>query len=93
MNHVTISTVPVHMNAKRDLKVIFAQQNVVLMNTDETVRTYAAISVITMKLVIPSLEIVADVLTVIKMHDATKNAIMEPMERIAHTNVGNVLIL
>lgn len=42
------------------------------MNTDETVRNYAVISVTTMKLVIPSLDIVADALTVIEMKNAMK---------------------
>lgn len=42
------------------------------MNTDETVRTDAVISVTTTKLVIPFLEIVADALTVIKMQNAMK---------------------
>lgn len=42
------------------------------MNTDETVRPYAVISVITMKRVTPFLEIVADALTVIEMQNAMK---------------------
>lgn len=63
------------------------------MNTDKTVRTDAVISVTVMLLVTPSLEVVADVLTVIKMQNAMKNAIMEPMERTVRTSVGNVSIL
>lgn len=47
-------------------------KNAVLMNTDKTVRTYAVISVTIMHLVTPSLEVVADVLTVIKMRNAMK---------------------
>lgn len=42
------------------------------MNTDETVRACAVISVTTTYLVIPSLEIVADALTVIEMQNAMK---------------------
>lgn len=42
------------------------------MNSDETVRTYAVITVTTTKLVIPSLEIVTDALTVIEMQNAMK---------------------
>lgn len=62
------------------------------MNTDETVRTDVAFNVTTTKLVTLSSETVADALPVIKMQSVMKNAIMELMERIVHTNVGNVLM-
>lgn len=47
-------------------------KNAVLINTDETVRTDAVISVTTMHLVTPSLDVVAVALTVIKMQNAMK---------------------
>lgn len=93
IKHVTMSTAPAQMDALRDSKGIFAKQNAVLMNTDETVRNNAVISVTTMKLVIPSLDIVADALTVIEMKNAMKNVIVVPMERTVRTSVGNVLML
>lgn len=52
--------------------VFYIVQNAVRMNTDETVRTCAVISVTTTYLVTPSLETVADALTVIKIQNAMK---------------------
>lgn len=85
-----MSMATVQLDAVRDLKGMFAQQNAVLMNTDEAVRTNAVTSVITMRLVVPSLEIVADALTVIKMKNAMKNVVVELMERTVRTSVGDV---
>lgn len=93
VKHVTMSTVLVQMDAMRDLKEIFAKQIVVLLNTDEIVRADAAIIVTTTKFVILTSDAVADALTVIKMQNVIKNAIVEPMERTVRTHVGNALML
>lgn len=80
------------MVVMKDLKTIFANQNAVNMSMDEIARKDAVITVTTTIFVTPSLETVANVLTVIKMQNVIKNAMLVIMENNANTNVGNVLM-